>query len=74
MQDRRCCEIESRERTAIVEVAEQRHDAAASKLAHVVAVAREADETHPVPQQLGDAQRDIAATHEQQPLHHDPAD
>ena len=74
MKNGRYAEIESRERTAIVEVAFERNDAVASKPAHVVAVAREADEPHAIVQQVGDAQRHVAATHEQQPLHHDPAD
>ena len=74
MHDRERAEVEPRERAAIVEVAFDRHDAALSQFAHVVAVARNADEAHAMPQQSGDAQRHIAASHEQHPLHHDVAD
>jgi hypothetical protein len=37
-------------------------------------MAGEADDAHAMPQKVGDAQRDIAATHEQQPLRHEQAD
>ena len=74
MQHGEATEVEPRERATIVEIALQRNDAVASEPAHIVAMTREADEAHAVPQQVGDPQGDIAATHEQQPLHHDPAD
>jgi len=67
-------EVEPGKRAPIVEIACKRNDSVASELAHVVAMAREADDAHAMPQQAGDAQRDIAATHEQQPLRHEQAD
>ena len=74
MHDGERAEVEPRERAAIVEIAFDWHDAALTQLPHVVAVAREAHEPHAVPQQVGDAQRHVAASHEQHPLHHDVAD
>jgi hypothetical protein len=74
MHDGERAEVEPRERTSIVEIAFERHDAALSQLAHDVADARDADEAHAMPQQFGDAQRHVAASHEQHTLHHDVAD
>ena len=74
MHDGECAEVEPRERAAIVEIAFDRHDAALSQLPHVVAPSSDAREAHAVAQQVGDAQRHVAASHEQHPLHHDVAD
>ena len=37
-------------------------------------IARQPHQAHALAQQVGDAQRDIAASHEQYPLHHDGRD
>jgi hypothetical protein len=74
MHDGICTDVEPREHPAIVEVACDRNHAALPQLPHVVAVARQARQAHALAQQVGDAQRDIAASHEQYPLHHDAAD
>ena len=74
MHDGEGAEVEPRERAAIVEIAFDRHHAALTQLPRVVAIAREAHEAHAVPQKVGDAQRHVAASHEQHTLHHDVAD
>jgi hypothetical protein len=58
------------ERSAIVEISDERDDAMGAQLAHVVAIARESDQVCAIAKAIGDAQRDIPATHEQHPLHH----
>ena len=74
MQHRERARAKAFERAAIVEIADQRNDAVQAQLAHVVAIACQADEPDPMPQEVRDPQRDIAASHQQQPLRHDPAD
>jgi len=74
MQHRERARAKAFERAAIVEIAYQRNDAVQAELAHVVAIACQADEPDPMPQEVRDPQGDIAASHQQQPLRHDPAD
>jgi hypothetical protein len=57
------------ERSAIVEIADERDDAMRAQLAHVVALARESDQVCAIAQAVGDAQRDIAASHDQYARH-----
>ena len=74
MQHRERSHAKTRKRAAIVEVADERDDAVQAELAHVVAIASQADKSDAMPQKIRDSQGDIAATHQQQPLRHDPAD
>ena len=55
----------------LVEIDDEGNDAVGAHPAHIIAIAGDADETCAVTQQLRDAQCDIAATHEQDPLRHD---
>ena len=74
MHDGECAHVEPRERMAIVEIACDRNHATLPQLPHVVAIARQPHQAHALAQQVRDAQRDIAASHEQYPLHHDGRD
>ena len=57
------------ERSAIVEISDERDDAMGAQLAHVVAIARESDQVCAIAEAIGDAQRDIAASHDQYARH-----
>jgi len=57
------------ERTAIVEIADERNDAMRAELAHVVTIAGKADQACAIAQAVGNAQRDIAASHDQYARH-----
>jgi hypothetical protein len=73
MQHRERSNAKAGKRAAIVEVADERDDAVEAELAYVVAIARQADQPDPMPQEIRDPQGDITATHQQQSLRHDPS-
>ena len=60
---------QARKRSSIVEVAYQRNDAVSAKLPDVVRSARESHEADAMPKALCHAQRDIAASYEQDSMH-----
>ena len=62
--------LQSSQRAPVVEVADKRDDAMRAQLGHVGAIARQADEMRALSQSSRDAQRDVAAAHQQHPLHH----
>ena len=74
MQDREGRRGETSERAARIEIADERDDTMRAKLAHIVRISRQSDQSHAVPQEVCDAYGDIAAPHQQQPLRHDLAD
>jgi hypothetical protein len=57
------------ERRAVVEIADERNDAMRAQPAHVVAIAGDTDQVGAIAQAVGDAQRDIAASHDQYARH-----
>ena len=69
MQHRERRRPQTAERVAIVEIADERDDAMGAQLSHVVAPADEADQVGAIAQAIGDAQRDIAASHDQYARH-----
>ena len=77
---RRRREVQDRERRGAqpvqtverIEVADDRNDAVAAQLRNVLRTARQAVEPHPTAQKIGGAQRDVAATDQQDPDHRQP--
>ena len=69
MQHRERRRPQTAERVTIVEIADERNDAMGAQPAYVVAPADEPDQVGAIAQAVGDAQRDIAASHDQYARH-----